>query len=297
MSRQKDRVINIKKVVEYIISHYIFVGICLLCGALGLAGLCYLKNQKLVDTSTNTMTETDLDAMYESLSEEEQIDLSYALYNHERYIEIEKYIEESVFMQIDPYSVKRKTLQYKVELKNSENLMPEEKQALINQLVETYSYYVDEGGLATDIIEGQYLSEDISCESLMEVLFVDYNAESGSYGCVTVGTYVAEIMPELSDAVAECIVKHSKELDVVAKHSLVLVDTYDITERLDWIYTSQRGMYTERISIANRLNDSKISLSANAMSYYNEYVKQEALEANGTEESVGSVEDTTGNKT
>ena len=49
MNQQNDRVIKVKNVFAYIRKYIALVIVLALCGAVGLAGLCYLKNKRAID--------------------------------------------------------------------------------------------------------------------------------------------------------------------------------------------------------------------------------------------------------
>ena len=68
---------------------------------------------------------------------------------------------------------------------------------------------------------------------------------------------------------------YADEISDVAEHELILVDTNQTWVKTDWIYTQQRGIYTERISIAGRLNDALKALSGDTLAYYNAYIEIE----------------------
>ena len=110
MNQQNDRVIKVKNVFAYIRKYIALVIVLALCGAVGLAGLCYLKNKREIDAE-QSQTPVKLEDMYEEFSETEKADISYALYSYDRMAEIEQYLDESLYMQIEPYHMQQKTYQ------------------------------------------------------------------------------------------------------------------------------------------------------------------------------------------
>lgn len=82
---------------------------------MGLAGLCYLKNKREIDAE-QSQTPVKLEDMYEEFSEAEKADISYALYSYDRMAEMEQYLDESLYMQIEPYHMQQKTYQFQIKL-------------------------------------------------------------------------------------------------------------------------------------------------------------------------------------
>ena len=107
MNQQNDRVIKVKNVFAYIRKYIALVIVLALCGAVGLAGLCYLKNKREIDAE-QSQTPVKLEDMYEEFSETEKADISYALYSYDRMAEMEQYLDESLYMQIEPYHMSSK---------------------------------------------------------------------------------------------------------------------------------------------------------------------------------------------
>lgn len=71
MNQQNDRVIKVKNVFAYIRKYIALVIVLALCGAVGLAGLCYLKNKREIDAE-QSQTPVELEDMYEEFSETEK---------------------------------------------------------------------------------------------------------------------------------------------------------------------------------------------------------------------------------
>ena len=100
MNQQNDRVIKVKNVFAYIRKYIALVIVLALCGAVGLAGLCYLKNKREIDAE-QSQTPVKLEDMYEEFSETEKADISYALYSYDRMAEMEQYLDEAL-LQVRP---------------------------------------------------------------------------------------------------------------------------------------------------------------------------------------------------
>ena len=115
MNQQNERVIKVKNVFAYIRKYIALVIVLAICGAVGLAGLCYLKNKREIDAE-QSQTPVKLEDMYEEFSETEKADISYALYSYDRMAEMEQYLDESLYMQIEPYHMQQKTYQFQIKL-------------------------------------------------------------------------------------------------------------------------------------------------------------------------------------
>lgn len=274
MNQKTERVISIKELIKYILNKYIFVGICLLCGAIFLAGMYFLKNRG-EDGSVESST-IKYEDMYEDFTDEEKAELQYALYTHERLVEIEKYIENSIYMQLDPYNLQQSTMVFNIELVGYENLDVEEKREMVNQLVSVYYRYVVNGGLVTDLVESGDMPENATSEMLYEVIFAGYDGELEYNGNFYVGTYASDILPGITESIQECISNYSTEMSKSIKHKVTLMDSFLATLKNDSIYNAQRNYYTERNSNIDRAEYAASTLTGDLLTYYNyEIAKQE----------------------
>lgn len=271
MNKRNDRVINLKKVIGYLWKHFVPIIVITICGALGLGGLYYIKNKDTQNASLNT--NIDLEEMYKSFSEEEKVNVSYAIYSYERLVDIENYISNCILMEVDPYNACRVSNQYSIELEGASGLDSEEKLTQKNNLLMMYSHYVNYGGLANDILEAGNLNFDISQEDIMEVIFMNYDSNLENSSSFIVGSYLGDIAPEFNEEILRCMESYSEEISKKVKHKITLNNTIEAHQRFDWIYNTQRTMYSERNSIVDRLNGALAELSGNTLTYYNEYIR------------------------
>jgi len=274
MNQQNDRVIKVKQVFHYIRRYIVFVIICGICGAVGLAGLCYLKNKRAVDAEEVAQTPMKLEDMYEEFSESERADVSYALYSHDRVQNMEQYMGESLYMQIDPYHVNQTTYQVQIKLTNEPETV-EERTELQNQILTAYSSYIRNGGLAETVASKKALKGNYTATQIKELLDISYDSALSTNGGFCLYIYGADLVSGLDQLAYDTLAEYVDVLKNVAKHELVLVDTESVVVRSDTIYNNQRYVYTERVNSNDRLKSAIAALSGNTLTYYNEIVKEE----------------------
>ena len=271
MKSRNDRVIKVKEVMVYYIHHIIFILACLVIGGVGLAGLCYLKNARELEAE-QTSAPVKLEDMYENFTSEEKAAVSYALYSYDRVREMEQYIDESVYMKLSPQHVTQTTVQYKVELVNSENYTYEEKLQLINQIIIAYSVFIRDGGLSNQIVEESLLKADYTAEQIGELLEMGYDPEVEAMTSFCLYVYGSDLVSGLDEAAMNALESYMNEGTSLAKHKLVIMNQHTEVLRNDAIYNNQRYMYTERVSSNDRLKNAMKDLSGDTLYYYNEVV-------------------------
>lgn len=288
MNQQNDRVIKVKNVFAYIRKYIALVIVLALCGAVGLAGLCYLKNKREIDAE-QSQTPVKLEDMYEEFSETEKADISYALYSYDRMAEMEQYLDESLYMQIEPYHMQQKTYQFQIKLDVTLDTVEERTEAQ-NQILSAYIAYIRNGGLADSVAESKELKGDYTAAQIKELLDVSYDSAMQTNGGLCLYVYGTNLVPGLDELAKETLIQYAGELKNVQKHTLVMTDTQTAVVRSDTVYNVQRTIYTERVNTKDRLKNAVDALSGNTLTYYNGIVedekeqalKEEKLEETGT---------------
>ena len=277
MNQQNDRVIKVKNVFAYIRKYIALVIVLALCGAVGLAGLCYLKNKREIDAE-QSQTPVKLEDMYEEFSETEKADISYALYSYDRMAEMEQYLDESLYMQIEPYHMQQKTYQFQIKLDVTLDTVEERTEAQ-NQILSAYIAYIRNGGLADSVAESKELKGDYTAAQIKELLDVSYDSAMQTNGGLCLYVYGTNLVPGLDELAKETLIQYAGELKNVEKHTLVMTDTQTAVVRSDTIYNVQRTIYTERVNTKDRLKNAVDALSGNTLTYYNGIVEDEKEQA------------------
>ena len=271
MNQQNDRVIKVKNVFAYIRKYIALVIVLALCGAVGLAGLCYLKNKREIDAE-QSQTPVKLEDMYEEFSETEKADISYALYSYDRMAEMEQYLDESLYMQIEPYHMQQKTYQFQIKLDVTLDTVEERTEAQ-NQILSAYIAYIRNGGLADSVAESKELKGDYTAAQIKELLDVSYDSAMQTNGGLCLYVYGTNLVPGLDELAKETLIQYAGELKNVEKHTLVMTDTQTAVVRSDTVYNVQRTIYTERVNTKDRLKNAVDALSGNTLTYYNGIVR------------------------
>ena len=277
MNQQNDRVIKVKNVFVYIRRYITLVFVLAICGAVGLAGLCYLKNKREIDAE-QSQTPVKLEDMYEEFSEAEKADISYALYSYDRMAEMEQYLDESLYMQIEPYHMQQKTYQFQIKLDVTLDTVEERTEAQ-NQILSAYIAYIRNGGLADSVAESKELKGDYTAAQIKELLYVSYDSAMQTNGGLCLYVYGTNLVPGLDELAKETLIQYAGELKNVEKHTLVMTDTQTAVVRSDTIYNVQRTIYTERVNTKDRLKNAVDALSGNTLTYYNGIVEDEKEQA------------------
>ena len=283
MREKNDRVISVKNVINYIQKHIVVVIIFMFIGAVGLLGLCFIKNTRVKFEEKKII---DAKELYNSLSDEDKTNVSYALYSYESLNVLNEYIENALYMKLDPYNIQQTTYMYCIELTNVGDASVEEKQELENQLVADYTRYVHSAGFASDLASSGELPEGISSKNVDEVVFAGYDSSLDNTGRFYIGTYAADVMPEILTAMEKCIGDYSKYLNKYINHRLVLIDMHQVCVKNDNIYNTQRSYYVERKSINDKIDTILSVVSSDGVLYYNDVIdgdKETVKEGNSTD--------------
>lgn len=269
MKQYNDRVINVKNVFKYIIHHFIFVIIFLILGAVGLAGICYLKNKSSVGL-VQQENSTELKQAFENFSEEDKIDVSYAIYCHDRVEEMQQYILESPYMKLEPQHVAQQTFQYKVELLNEDEYTEAEQLELTQQIIVAYSVFVRDGGLSEKIVNDNLLSEEYQSNQIEPLFEFGYDATVETMSTFCFYIYGFDIIKDLDKVAVDVLTSYNDDATNLPKHKLVLLNHTSQASRNDTIYNNQKYMYSELTTLQDKLKTAVEALSADALNYYNE---------------------------
>ncbi len=204
----RERMFSLADMIEEILRKIWLIIVLAVVFAVLCAGYKYMsdRSKAAVSSNTNSYAET-----VGSLSEEQLGDINSVLRLYREVDEVNKYMSESIRMQIDPYSEDRVTMQF--DLQTDDENLPDVMQAVDS--------YVSEGAIAADLqesypdVESRYLAELISVTTgSMSTSLSDseINMYMSSLISVQVIDTDADAASRLADEVQQCLTSYVRGL-------------------------------------------------------------------------------------
>ena len=175
-----------------------------------------MKNKRAIDAE-QSQTPVKLEDMYEEFSETEKADISYAWYSYDRMAEMEQYLDESLYMQIEPYHMQQSAYQFQIKLDVALDTVEERTEAQ-NQILSAYIAYIRNGGLADSVAESKELKGDYTAAQIKELLDVSYDSAMQTNGGLCLYVYGTNLVPGLDELAKETLIQYAGELKNVEKH-------------------------------------------------------------------------------
>lgn len=227
-NRSEEREISLLELFWKILYSWRFIVICAVIFAVILGGYSYVKSRQSVQNIKNQANLSEED-MEESLSPEEKEAVRQAKSVQQRIEEKEKYLEESILMNLDAYHQNRKMLQYYVDTNYTWSLNSENEEDYAKELIDAYATYVDTQGILEDLKkEVKWEEEDAYIGELIAVYDIQEEKSSQNTFSVYVTGKDEEMVQALSDAVETAIAEYRSLLsEKIGSHELVLVDSHE----------------------------------------------------------------------
>lgn len=279
MSKQQyegSREISFKEILWGFLFKWRVTIVCMICGAVMLTGFKYWRDTN-VQQSVQEQPHYTVEEVRARLSEEELQALDKVTRLDAEVYALEEYIDNSIWMKIDPYNKVGMVIQYYVELVDEENLSTEEALKLEQNIVGAYYTYVGNKGIVAKEDNGKYLAELISAGMLEEtgIFTVFINGDN------------EERVQDIANIVEKNVEEYATNLsDVMGKHELHLVGRNLVTG-VDF------GIETRQGDVRSKLADTKAALeeAINALSENQLYVYRadETSEIQTIETDMGNV--------
>lgn len=216
-----------------ILKHWKWMLVCALIFACIAGGYQYINKKSSETQNKETIDNTDIqqnaDELLSKLTDAEKKSVITAVEINEEINQIQNYLDNSVYINLDPYHVHQTTLVYAVN-----DVIVKEK----GKVVRTYQNYITNGGLAKEIAENKKNTMDV--ENLIDLISSDLYEEGDSQVNIfkpddktklNTMFYIqiigenTETVTELADITKDLIkVQESKIKKRIANHSLQLLD-------------------------------------------------------------------------
>lgn len=278
MSNNVERQIDIKKYFVHLLKFWwLAVLLAILCGA-ALGGLKFMKDKQEHDklaTNVNTSVEVeDIEKRIEEtrakldVVERQNVDLAVEYYRLMQ--QYNKYKNASVYLSQNPYKVSKTTLYYRIELDEVVEGEPEEKQLLVNNIVEAYINYINTGAFSTDIVS----ETDLDARYIVELVSASKNDMTASIQNYFEVRIINDAdFEDMQDEIENCISGYGTRVtDTLAKHSLKLVDVYDSVVVDSSLDNDIQSVQTDIYNASTRLAALKKAFSDEQLMCYNDAI-------------------------
>lgn len=191
-----------------------------------------------------------------NLTEEEEEDLETARVMVKRIKNYEKYLNESVLMQIDPYEKPVAELQYYVESDYTYNYTQDNPYDYTGNLMALYCNYIKSGEMSRKVIEAANLS--VSQADFSELCSVSQN---GTTIAISITWAEMDKLDEISEFIKTELKEKESDFQEVGSHSLKLLrESKNVIADTD--LAEKKNIYANNITTINtQLNTLKTNMS------------------------------------
>lgn len=288
--RMEEREIDLLDMIVDILSHWRGILVALIVGAVLMGGISYAKSYHSIQAAQSaeevildkTAVEKSLAELEDTMTDSDKAAVLTTLDDEREYFYKEKYVRESVYMQLDPLNIAQTELAYKVQA---------EDDLLAQQLGAVYENLIDSVGMY-DWVEQQtgvpsaYVGDLITVRTNSRITLTDNDKKvtlEGNFECdslkVTIMQADTDACRELTDAVKSYIGQQKENLSTeVGNHSLILVsETSGIVMNTDVM--DDQVEYRKDISEARKeITSAKADFSEHQKQYYNMLTWEETEE-------------------
>ena len=266
----QERIITIADLIRAIIRKlWIVVAAAVIFG-----GYKYAKDSKAA-SSAGSETTSDMKV---KLDDDAQAEVNNVLTIKDNLDEQQKYADNSVLMQIDPYNESLVTLQYHYSTDDKD---------YSSDLLNSYMSYVNNGGLSSDLADAgvdldvQYISELISCKSSSDTTKnsdsdennITLNSKSESFEIRIIHANKDDC-EKMADKVISCMNAYQQQLaSRVGAHSLTLVDQSYSRVVDNNIMTYKFDRVNSIVSMQQRIKELKEKMTSDQTAIIDKYNK------------------------
>lgn len=269
----QERIITIADLIRAIIRKlWVVVAAAVIFAAI-FGGYKYAKDSKAASNASESTTD-----MKVKLDGDAQAEVNNVLTIKDNLDEQQKYADNSVLMQIDPYNESLVTLQYHYSTDDKD---------YSSDLLNSYMSYVNNGGLSSDLADAgvdldvQYISELLSCKSNSDTTGtsdsagnnITLNSKSESFEIRIIHTNKDDC-EGMADKVISCMNAYQQQLTSrVGAHSLTLVDQSYSRVVDNNIMTYKFDRVNSIVSMQQRIKDLTEKMTADQNAVINKYKK------------------------
>lgn len=269
----QERIITIADLIRAIIRKlWVVVAAAVIFAAI-FGGYKYAKDSKAASNASESTTD-----MKVKLDDDAQAEVNNVLTIKDNLDEQQKYADNSVLMQIDPYNESLVTLQYHYSTDDKD---------YSSDLLNSYMSYVNNGGLSSDLADAgvdldvQYISELLSCKSNSDTTGtsdsagnnITLNSKSESFEIRIIHANKDDC-EGMADKAISCMNAYQQQLTSrVGAHSLTLVDQSYSRVVDNNIMTYKFDRVNSIVSMQQRIKELKEKMTADQTAIIDQYGK------------------------
>lgn len=283
MGRNVERQIDIKKYFVYLVRYWWLAILLAAFFGAALGGIKYMKDKQAHDAqeSKNNQTvqsiddvanmEERIEKVKAGLDAVERQNVELAIEYYRLMQQYNKYKNSSVYLSQNPYKVNKTELYFKVNLDSSVEGTFEEKQILIDNIVQAYVNYINSGAYSIYVSVGG----ELDAKYVIELVSAENNGNNSLYGQndFTITIVNDTNLPNLQEEIKECIMDYGDDITKsLAKHSIKLVDEYNAIVVDNGLVNAIQSVQTDIYNASTRLVALKKAFSDEQMMCYNDAI-------------------------
>lgn len=217
------REVKLSDLLFRILSGWRFIFISTVLFAVVVCGYKYISDRKVFAvTKSVIMKQPTMEEMRAALTEEERNNIEKAELIKKNLDESKEYQEESIWINLNPYTEKKVTLQYMV----TQGLPEGGEITNVEEITDAYVYYMS-AGVITDLC--RELQWDTEQKYISELLSVTQGASNRTFSISIVGE--EEQIQKIAEQIKIFVNMYTFEVaDKVEEHNLVLIGEYSSEE-------------------------------------------------------------------
>ena len=219
----EERGINIRDLLWTLIAAWKFIVLFIIIFSALLGIWKYAGDKKSAANAQTIKADTNIT---DELSEEEQQAVEKAKDYQTQIAERQKYLDESILMNLNPYEKNVVVLQYYVDTGYQINVNEEISKDYINEIIQTYKTCIANDGMQNELAEK--LDWNVKPVYIGELLAAFGDTDDAGTFSVVVSGEDATKAEELADQVEEFLVEYQDVVsEKIGEHDLTLVSRYD----------------------------------------------------------------------
>ena len=282
----EEREIDLLDLFADILSHWRGLLIALIVGAVLLGGLSYIKSYRnaqeaqMVDEAEmdDSSVEERLAQLEEDLDDGQKASVLTTIDDEREYALKKKYLEESVYMQMDPFDITQMQISYQIEPGNNSQLqcLGSVYDAVINN-IGLFDWIEKKTGITSN-----YARELVSVKTSSSTPFMNGDTV-GTFGTDSIKITIMQTDEKSCKILAEAVkdyVENQKEklVEEIGEHELILLSESMGTLMSVDIMNQQVNYGNAVSSMRSTIAVAKAGFTDEQVEYYNLLIKKEGLD-------------------
>ncbi len=260
---KKERVINFKEYLMYLVNHWVIVAVLIVVFAAGFLLVCFLNNTDSQSMNSQAASANKNAAeLYSKLDYFDRVAVDVAVNDFEDYYQSFELLENSIIEKIDSYRARKLSLTYSISYAGDEEVSGEELVSLINRYSIMLYYYGANGSLSTDV------SEITNIDTALIQDCISMSSYTTDSGIINLDVYGTEVEESLEEAVVSSMNAYIASLTQDSELEIDLINSNASFVKVSWMFASQRDWEAEQNKIKSRLDTAVAGLSSDAYDYF-----------------------------